>query len=58
MDAQPSKLVYHMLELLLNGVNVTNSLPSEVTVNDPFGRHFQQPIEFEWCNDPIDCFVF
>ncbi|XP_019264641.1 PREDICTED: uncharacterized protein LOC109242243 [Nicotiana attenuata] len=33
---------------ILIEVNVTKKLPTEITVKDPSGRHFQQPIEFEW----------
>ncbi|XP_009758696.1 uncharacterized protein [Nicotiana sylvestris] len=33
---------------ILIEVNVTKKFPTEITVDDPSGRQFQQPIEFEW----------
>lgn len=36
---------------ILVEVNVTKDLPSKITVNDPYGRQFQQAVEFEWKSD-------
>lgn len=36
---------------ILIEVNVTKKLHTEITINDPSGRQFQQPIEFEWKPD-------
>lgn len=33
---------------ILIELNITKKMPTKVTIKDPSGRQFQQPIEFEW----------